>query len=202
MRTPKSRKFAVEQADIQNKIIGLLNLEGNGFYLYDLDRNKDLQKQIMDMVPDIWKCFPHVNITGLIYPDKCKRPWLSIVRGVIKNRFTLKYKSCRYQTNGGSTHTMRYFLERKTVTTPQTTISDEDVIVDANGQSITNNLGNLTKPASSSASSDQGVDKISLQIRKKSVDETSLTASPMPVLASPTLTKVEEEPVVEAVAAK
>jgi hypothetical protein len=166
MKTPKSRKFAIEQAEIQNKIIGMLNLEGNGFYLYDLDRKKDLQKQIMDLVPEIWKCFPHVNITGLIYPEKCKRPWLSIVRGVIKNRYTLKYKSCRYQVNGGSTHTMRYFLERKSNAVPQTIISDEDEIVDANGQSIVN-LGSLAKQTTAILIEPSVDTKISLQIRKK-----------------------------------
>jgi len=187
MRTPKSRKFAIEQANIQNKIIALLNLEGNGFYLYDLDRNKDLQQQIMDMVPDIWKVFPHVNITGLIYPAKCRRPWLSIVRGVIKSRYTLKYKTCRYQTSNGSTHTMRYFLERKADPAAQTTIiTDEDMIVDLNGQSIANNLGNLAKPTTTTITTPAPTTtttpeveqvatepKVSLQIRKKSIDSTS-----------------------------
>lgn len=117
MRTPKSRKYANEQAAIVKQVMDMLNLEGDGFYLYDIDRNKDIQKKIMDLVPEIWKYFPHVNITGLIYPEKCKRAWLSIVRGVIKNQYVLKYRTCRYQIEGGSRHTMKYYLEFKVKTT-------------------------------------------------------------------------------------
>ena len=133
MRTPKSRKYANEQAAIVKQVMDMLNLEGDGFYLYDIDRNKDIQKKIMDLVPEIWKYFPHVNITGLIYPEKCKRAWLSIVRGVIKNQYVLKYRTCRYQIEGGSRHTMKYYLESKVKTTNAPTasalvINDDDEI--------------------------------------------------------------------------
>lgn len=111
MRISKSKKYAVEQFLIQKQIISLLELE-SGFYLYEMDRNLSKQEEIMDLVPEIWKYFAHMNVTGLLYPERCKRPWLSIVRGVLKNRYQLKYKACRYSTNSGSVFTMKYYIKR------------------------------------------------------------------------------------------
>ena len=110
MRISKSTKYAVEQFLIQKQIISLLNLE-EGFYLYEMDRDVEKQQTIMNMVPEIWQFFAHMNVTGLLYPKKCKRAWLSIVRGVLKNRYSLKYKACRYLSNDGSVFTMKYYTE-------------------------------------------------------------------------------------------
>ncbi len=115
MKTPKSKKYAVEQFFIRNEILSILGLTSDkykdGFYLYDIDNNDSIQDKIMELRPDIQKYFCHINITGLIYPERCKRPWLSIARGVIKNHYTLKYKACRYKSGDGSVFTMRYYLE-------------------------------------------------------------------------------------------
>jgi hypothetical protein len=115
MKTPKSKKYALEQFMIQNEVIGILNLGlgQKGFYLYEIDNDKKIQKQIMDLVPDIRKYFCHVNMTGLLYPDKCKRPWLSIVRGVLRDRYRLCYQACRYRNSVSNVFTMRYYLEAK-----------------------------------------------------------------------------------------
>lgn len=117
MKTSKVTKYAVQQHLIQNELIYLLGLEGNGFYLCDLDNNLELQDQIMNLVPEIRKYFCHVNITGLIYPQRCKRPWLSIVRGILKNKYHLKYQACRYpsksldKSSSTKDFTMRYYIE-------------------------------------------------------------------------------------------
>lgn len=115
MRISKAQKFEKEQYMIQQEIIGLLGLEdGNGFFLYELDRDQEKINQIMEMVPEIWKYFAHMNVTGLLYPEKCKRPWLSIVRGVLKNEWKLRYKPCRFNSEtDGSVFTMRYYLEKR-----------------------------------------------------------------------------------------
>ena len=110
MRRSKEKIFAVEQHMIQRQIIEMLNLN-HGFYLYELDKNLELQKQIMEMVPEICKYFAHVNITGLIYPEKCKRAWLSIARGVLKSKYKVKYRPCRYNTPEGGVFTLKYYVE-------------------------------------------------------------------------------------------
>ena len=113
MKTPKSKKYVEERDLVQNKIISILNLN-EGFYLYEIDNNDEVKKKIMDLVPDISKYFCHVNMTGLLYPKKCKRPWLSMVRGVLKDKYALKYKVCRYKLKNKSTYesifTMKYYL--------------------------------------------------------------------------------------------
>lgn len=122
MRISKAQKFEKEQYMIQQEIISLLGLVEEdpnseleyGFYLYELDRDQEKIDHIMAMIPEIWKYFAHMNITGLLYPEKCKRPWLSIVRGVLKNQWKLRYKPCRFASEAdGSIFTMRYFLERR-----------------------------------------------------------------------------------------
>jgi hypothetical protein len=177
MRTPKYRKYANEQAVIIKQVVDILNLGGDGFYLYDLDNNKDMQKQIMDMVPEIWKYFPHVNITGLIYPEKCKRPWLSIVRGVIKNQYILKYRTCRYQIEGGSRHTMRYYLESKVKTTPTSTTGGQNTLIINDDDEIESSKITLTTKASIATSPEATLTKstepkMQLKIQRKSIDTT------------------------------
>ena len=112
MRISKSKKYSIQQFLIQKEIINLLNLD-QGFYLYEMDKNKNLQTKIMNMIPEIENYFAHTNMTGLLFPKKCKRPWLSVVRGVLKNNYYLKYKTCRYQSDIGSVYTMKYYCQSK-----------------------------------------------------------------------------------------
>jgi len=166
MRISKSKKYAIEQFLIQKQIISLLNLE-NGFYLYELDRDQDKQEEIMGMVPEIWKFFAHMNVTGLLYPEKCKRPWLSIVRGVLKNRYQLKYKACRYSTKNGSVFTMKYYIKK---------IDDSDSSSSMSSISNSSEASLMTTSASSDSLSDLRASdssitsegsKISLKLKKK-----------------------------------
>jgi len=155
MRISKSKKYAVEQFLIQKEVISLLNLE-NGFYLYELDNNKEIQNKIMNMVPDIWQYFAHMNVTGLLYPEKCKRPWLSIVRGVLKNRYILKYKACRYASkNEGSVFTMKYFVVHHKM---KTSVSSDSLLTCDNDNITTYSYDD---------SSDNSENKIMLKLKRR-----------------------------------
>lgn len=161
MRISKSKKYAIEQFLIQKELISLLNLEG-GFYLYDLDRDPTKQQTIMDMVPDVWRYFAHMNVTGLLYPEKCKRPWLSIVRGVLKNRYQLKYKACRYLSRDGSVFTMKYYIEPlKTLSQMKKSGSTDSLSYDTYSECDTSDSDSI----SSQGSSDSPKKKIKLQLR-------------------------------------
>jgi len=91
----KKIKFEKEQNIIFNKLLNTLNYNNdNLFYLYDLDNNKDLQDNIMKLVDDIIKYYSSSNCTG-INKKKCKRPYLSIIRYLVKyhekNLFFMDY---------------------------------------------------------------------------------------------------------------
>ena len=54
----KSELYKKEQDDITDKIISILDLENKNTYtLYELDHNEDIQKQIMELIPEIRKWF-------------------------------------------------------------------------------------------------------------------------------------------------
>ena len=56
--TKKSIKFKKEQAVLITNLFNLLPLDdSNSFVRHDLEQNIDLQKQILDFIPDIKKYF-------------------------------------------------------------------------------------------------------------------------------------------------
>lgn len=166
MRISKSKKYAIEQFLIQKQIISLLNLE-DGFYLYELDRDTDKQQVIMDMVPEIWRYFAHMNVTGLLYPEKCKRPWLSIVRGVLKNRYNLKYKACRYLSNDGSVFTMKYYIKPLNQEGQMKKSGSTDSLNDNYSDSDTSSNDSDSMSDSSEDLSSSSSPKLTLRLKKK-----------------------------------
>ena len=107
----KSELYKKEQDDIINKIITILDLENkNAYTLYELDNNKEIQKQIMVLIPEIRKWFSFNGIKAVGEPSKIKRPWLSIIKHLIKSKKcewtqrlnTLKDQIC-YWTNPTNT---------------------------------------------------------------------------------------------------
>ena len=56
--THKSEDYKKEQDEIIDKIISILDLENkNTYMLYELDKNEEIQKQIMELIPEIRKWF-------------------------------------------------------------------------------------------------------------------------------------------------
>ena len=77
----KSELYKKEQDEIVEKIITILDLENKNTYtLYELDNNEEIQKQIMELIPEIRKWFSFNNMKAVGEPNKIKRPWLSIIK--------------------------------------------------------------------------------------------------------------------------
>ena len=73
----KSELYKKEQEEIVNKIITILDLENKIEYtLYELDKNEEIQKQIMELIPEIRKYYSFNGIKAVGEPNKIKRPWL------------------------------------------------------------------------------------------------------------------------------
>ena len=96
----KSELYKEEQDGIINKIINILDLENKNTYtLYELDKNEEIQKKIMELIPEIRKWFAFNNMKAVGEPDKRKRPWLSIIKQLIKPKYTIENKEHQFKIN-------------------------------------------------------------------------------------------------------
>ena len=96
----KSELYKKEQDDITEKIISILDLENKHTYtLYELDNNKEVQKQIMELIPEIRKWYAFNNMKAVGEPDKRKRPWLSIIKHLLKTKYTIENKEQQFKNN-------------------------------------------------------------------------------------------------------
>jgi hypothetical protein len=106
----KSELYAQEQREICDRVIEILCLdEQSSVWLADLDSSVDKQRSIMALVPDIRKYYSYTAIEGANLPEKCQRPWLSIIRAVTRPYYT--WSSTDLQRN--RKRAPRYFLVAK-----------------------------------------------------------------------------------------
>jgi len=96
----KSELYEKEQNEMRDKIIKILDLENkNTFTLYELDGNLDIQTQITELIPELRKWFAFNNMKAIGEPDKRKRPWLSIIKNILKPRYIIEKKEHQFKTN-------------------------------------------------------------------------------------------------------
>jgi hypothetical protein len=113
MRT-KKEVYKKEQDEIINKIILIVGIENNKqITLYELDNDIKKQKEIMNLIPDIRKYFSFNNLKAVGEPERIKRPWLSIIKQLTKEKYTLHKKDYRiYQEDGGIIRTILYTFSK------------------------------------------------------------------------------------------
>ena len=93
----KSELYKKEQEEIVDKIITILDLENkNIINLCDLDSDINKQKQIMELIPEIRKYYSFNSMKAVGEPNKIKRPWLSIIKHLTKEKYNLESKECRF----------------------------------------------------------------------------------------------------------
>jgi hypothetical protein len=93
----KSELYKKEQEEIVEKIVKILDLENKTEYtLYELDKNEEIQKQIMTLIPEIRKYYSFNGIKAVGEPSKIKRPWLSIIKNLLKSKYTIESKEYRF----------------------------------------------------------------------------------------------------------
>ena len=97
----KSELYKKEQDDITDKIISILDLENKNTYtLYELDKNEDMQMQLMELIPEIRKWFAFNNMKAVGEPERIKRPWLSIIKSLTKSKYTIENNEHQFKVNG------------------------------------------------------------------------------------------------------
>ena len=96
----KSELYKKEQEEIVDKIISILDLENKTEYtLYELDKNEEIQKKIMELIPEIRKYYAFNNMKSVGEPNTRKRPWLSIIKNLLKTKYNIVSKDFQFTEN-------------------------------------------------------------------------------------------------------
>jgi hypothetical protein len=107
----KSELYKKEQEDIVHKIVKILDLKNKTEYtLYELDKNEDIQKQIMELIPEIRKYYSFNGIKAVGEPNKIKRPWLSIIKHLIKKIYNMVSLDYHFTEEGNHIRTQKYWF--------------------------------------------------------------------------------------------
>jgi hypothetical protein len=105
----KSELYKKEQEEVIDKVITILDMEHKNTYtLYELDKNKEIQNKIMELIPEIRKWFSFNNMKAVGEPEKRKRPWLSIIKQLTKTKYTIESNDFQFTENGKYIRTHKY----------------------------------------------------------------------------------------------
>lgn len=87
MRVKLCEKYKEEREEICTKIINILQLDAqNSFLLFNLENDTEKQTEILNMKDEIQKCFACSEISSFKPNFECKRPYLNIVRGILRKQ--------------------------------------------------------------------------------------------------------------------
>jgi hypothetical protein len=111
MRIKLSEKYKNEREDICKKIISILELkEDNFFLLCELDEDIEKQNKILELKEEIKKYFACSTISSFKPNFECKRPYLNIIRSILrKQNYTFVGDDIFFRKQDGTyIKTMRY----------------------------------------------------------------------------------------------
>ena len=87
MRIKLSEKYNNEREEVCSKIINIVDLDVNkSFLLCDLDNDIEKQQKILDLKEEIQQYFACSTISSFKPNFDCKRPYLNIIRGILKKQ--------------------------------------------------------------------------------------------------------------------
>ena len=109
---PKKDLYPQEQTHIKDSLIKILGLDENPSIIrYYLDHDNHLINQIMSLTPSIRKYFSFSSITGVMEPETLQRPYLSIIKNLLKDRFIIQSKDIKLRlSDGHRIRTTQYFF--------------------------------------------------------------------------------------------
>jgi hypothetical protein len=114
MRIKLSEKYQTEREEICNKLINILNLDADKtFLLCDLDADTEKQNKILEMKAEIQKYFACSTISSFKPNFECKRPYLNIIRGILKKQgYNFIGNDYTIKINNVPKKTIKYILFR------------------------------------------------------------------------------------------
>ena len=110
----KNELYDDEQSKIKKELIDILELNNkNGFILYHIDNDDELKSKIMRLLPKIRTFFSMSKITDISTPEKIKRPYISIIRHMLKNDYDILSTEHTLRINDKPIRTKRYVFIKK-----------------------------------------------------------------------------------------
>jgi hypothetical protein len=111
----KEELYKKEQDEILQKIINIIDLDKeNSITLYELDIDTEKQNKIIDLIPDIRKYFSLSFVKGVKNPELLKRPYLSVIKQILKNNYNIISSDFRTQIDENKIRTKKYIFIKKT----------------------------------------------------------------------------------------
>jgi hypothetical protein len=87
MRIKLSEKYINEREQLCKKIINILNLDSDSsFILSNIDEDINKQNEILNLKDNIKKIFAVSTISSFKPNFQCKRPYLNIVRSILRQQ--------------------------------------------------------------------------------------------------------------------
>lgn len=113
--TTKKVLYAKDQKHIIISLINILGLPNtNSLVRYNMDHDPDLINRIMSLVPSIRLFFACSHISGISEPHRLDRPYLSIIRFLLKDHYSITSKDIKYRLpDGNKVRTTQYFFSPK-----------------------------------------------------------------------------------------
>ena len=112
MRIKLCEKYQKEREEVCKKIIDILQLyEDKTFLLYELDNDIEKQNKIMNLKEEIQKYFACSTISSFKPNFECKRPYLNIIRGILRQQ-NYTFIGNDFWTKNEKIRTIKYFIFR------------------------------------------------------------------------------------------
>jgi len=110
----KSGIYQEQQKQIREELINILKLnQTNYIILHELDEDKELQEQIIGLIPRIQTYFSMSTTTAISYPEKIKRPYLSITRHLLKDQYNILITDYTIKAEPKNIRTKKYYFIKK-----------------------------------------------------------------------------------------
>ena len=110
----KNDLYNDEQIKIKKELIDILELNNkNCFILYQIDNDEELKYKIMNLLPKIRTFFSMSKITAISTPERIKRPYISIIRHLLKNEYDILSKEYSLKIDDKIIRTKRYVFIMK-----------------------------------------------------------------------------------------
>ena len=112
----KSDLYSKKQAEIKAELRSYIHLDDdNSITLYELIHDRETQDKIMALLPRIRQYFSVGSITSFATPDRLERPWLCIMKYLLKQDYELFNKSVKFRADQETVATIRYYFRPKRI---------------------------------------------------------------------------------------
>jgi hypothetical protein len=111
----KKDLYPQEQMNVKMDLVKILGLHQDpSIVLYEIDRNTQLLNKIQSLVPLIRKYFSYRTIPGVMEPYRYNRPYLSIIKNLLKDDFSIQCKYIKFRLpDGNRVRTTKYIFSPK-----------------------------------------------------------------------------------------